>query len=180
MATPLPSGQSHHHRLFLIPSFLFKFTLSPYETSHLVLPCHCFRISELVRYKSNQDYPCFLRKHLFYSLAHHFSFFLKKVLLVSSFSLFVEPCLPFSVKLTHSAQWFHSDFHHFCKGTALAYIDSLQNHNFMICTDGYVPFSSGKKCSNVLNNSLCDAETTLFYMAGSVCSNFSAEAWVIL
>ena len=46
----------------------------------------------------------------------------------------------------------------------------------MNCTDVSVPFCFGKGGSVVLINcSLCGTEATLFYLAGPVCSSFSAK-----
>ena len=40
-------------------------------------------------------------------------------------------------------------------------------HDPMICTDGFVPFTCGKRgCSVLANCSLCDVEATLSYLAG--------------
>ena len=51
----------------------------------------------------------------------------------------------------------------------------------MLWTDGSVPFPFGKGGSGVLANcSLCGTEATLSFLAGSVCSSFSAEACAIL
>ena len=51
----------------------------------------------------------------------------------------------------------------------------------MLWTDGSVPFSFGKDGSGVLAYcSLCGTEATLIFSAGSVCSNFYAEACAIL
>ena len=63
------------------------------------------------------------------------------------------------------------------QGAALAHLDSLPPHDLVLLTDGSVPFSLGKGGSGVLANcSLCGAETTLSFLAGPVCSSFSAEA----
>ena len=52
-------------------------------------------------------------------------------------------------------------------------------HNLVLWTDGSVPFRKGG--SGVLANcSLCGSEATLFFLAGPVCSGFSAEACAIL
>ena len=64
---------------------------------------------------------------------------------------------------------------------ALAHLDSLPSHNLVLCTDGSVPFPFGKEGSGVLANcSLCDTEATLSFLAGPVCSSFSAETCTIL
>ena len=51
----------------------------------------------------------------------------------------------------------------------------------MLLTDGSAPFPFGKDGSGVLANCfLCGTEATLFFLAGPVCSSFSAETCVIL
>ena len=67
------------------------------------------------------------------------------------------------------------------QGAALAHLDSLPSDDLVLWTDGFDPFPFGKGGSGVLANcSLCGAETTLSFSAGSVCSSFSAEACAIL
>ena len=67
------------------------------------------------------------------------------------------------------------------QGATLAHLDSLLPHDLLIWTDGSVPFSFGKGGSGVLANcSLCGTEATLSFLAGPVCSSFSAEACAIL
>ena len=67
------------------------------------------------------------------------------------------------------------------QGAALAHLDSLPSHDLVLWTDGSVPFPFGKGSSSVLANcSLCGVEATLSFLAGPVCSSFSAEACTIL
>ena len=67
------------------------------------------------------------------------------------------------------------------QGAALAYLDSLPPHDLVLWTDDSVPFPFGKGGSGVLANcSLCGTEATLSFLAGPVCSSFSAEACAIL
>ena len=67
------------------------------------------------------------------------------------------------------------------QGAALAHLDSLPPHDLLLWTDGSVPFSFGKSGFEVLANcSLCGTEATLSFLAGPVCSSFSAEACAIL
>ena len=62
---------------------------------------------------------------------------------------------------------------------ALAHLDFLLPHDLVLCTDGSVPFSKDR--SGVLANcSVCGTEATLSFLAGPVCSSFSAEACAIL
>ena len=59
------------------------------------------------------------------------------------------------------------------QGAALAYLDSFQSHDLVIWTDGSVSFPFDKGGSNFLANcSLCGAEATLSFLAGSVRSKF--------
>ena len=63
----------------------------------------------------------------------------------------------------------------------LAHLDSLPPHNLVLWTDGSVLFPFGKGLSGILANcSLCGTEATLSFLAGPVCSSFSAEACSIL
>ena len=65
------------------------------------------------------------------------------------------------------------------QGAALGHLDSLPPHDVVLWTDGSVPFDKGG--SGVLANcSLCGTEATLSFLAGPVCSSFSAEACAIL
>ena len=74
-----------------------------------------------------------------------------------------------------------SDPPHSRQDAALAHLDSLPLHDLVLWTDGYVPFPFGKGGSGVLANcSLCGIEVTLSFLAGPVCSSFSAEACAIL
>ena len=67
------------------------------------------------------------------------------------------------------------------QGAALTHLDSLPPHDLVLWTDGSVPFPFSKGGSGVLANcSLCGAEATLSFLAGPVCSSFSAEACAIL
>ena len=64
---------------------------------------------------------------------------------------------------------------------ALAHLESLPPHDLVLWTDGSVPCSPGKGGSGVIANcSLCGTEVTLSFLAGPVCSSFSAEACAIL
>ena len=70
---------------------------------------------------------------------------------------------------------------HSHQGAALAHLDSLLPHDLVLWTDGSVLFPFGKGGSDVLANcSLCGTEATLSFLAGLVCSSFSAEACAIL
>ena len=54
-------------------------------------------------------------------------------------------------------------------------------HDLVLWTDGSVPYPFGKGGSDVLANcSLCGTEATLSFLAGPICSSFSAEACTIL
>ena len=67
------------------------------------------------------------------------------------------------------------------QGMAFAHLYSLPPHNLVLWTDGSVPYPFGKGGSGILAScSLCDTEATLSFSAGSVCSNFFAEACAIL
>ena len=67
------------------------------------------------------------------------------------------------------------------QGAAFAHLDFLPPHDLVVWTDGSVPFPFGKGGSGVLANcSLCGTEVTLSFLAGPVCSSFSAEACAIL
>ena len=67
------------------------------------------------------------------------------------------------------------------QGAAPAHLDSFPPHDLVLWTDGSVSFPVGKGGSGVLANcSLCGTEATLFFLAGPVCSDFSAEACAIL
>ena len=67
------------------------------------------------------------------------------------------------------------------QGTALTHLDSLPPHDLVLWTDDSVPFPFGKGGSDILANcSFCGTEATLSFLAGPVCSSFSAEASVIL
>ena len=64
---------------------------------------------------------------------------------------------------------------------SLGYLNFLPSYNVVIWTDGSVPFSFGKSGSGVLANwPFCGTEATLSFLAGPVCSSFSAEACAIL
>ena len=87
----------------------------------------------------------------------------------------------FTVESTLSFSCFRSDLPHSRQGAALAHLDSLLSHDLVLWTDASVPFPFGKGGSVVLANcSLCDTEATLSFLAGPVCSSFSAEACAIL
>ena len=82
---------------------------------------------------------------------------------------------------TLSTSCFRSDPPLSCKSATLAHLDSLPPHDLVLWTDGSVPFSFGKGGFGVLANcSLCGTKATLSFLAGPVCSSFSAEACAIL
>ena len=82
---------------------------------------------------------------------------------------------------TLSSQWSRYDPPLSHQGAALAHLDSLLPNDLVLWTDSSVPFLFGKGCSGVLANcSLCGTEATLSFLAGPVCSSFSAEACAIL
>ena len=67
------------------------------------------------------------------------------------------------------------------QGAVLAHLDSLLPRDLVLWTDGFVSFPFGKGGSGVLANcSLCGTEATFSFLAGPVCSSFSAEACTIL
>ena len=87
----------------------------------------------------------------------------------------------FMVESTLSTPCFHFDPPLSCQGSALAHLDSLPPHDLVLWTDGSVPFSFGRGSSDVLANcSLCGTVATLSFLAGPVCSSFSAEGCTIL
>ena len=87
----------------------------------------------------------------------------------------------FTVESTLSTPCSRSDSPHSCQGAALAHLDSLLPHDLILSIDGSVPFPFGKGGSAILANcSLCGTEATLSFLAGPVCSSFSAEACAIL
>ena len=87
----------------------------------------------------------------------------------------------FTVESTLSSPWFLSDSPPSCQGAALAHLDFLPPHDLVIWTDGPVPFSFGKGGSGVSANcSLCETEATLSFLAGIVCSSFSADSMTFL
>ena len=95
------------------------------------------------------------------------------------------PCPPwnlpsFTVEFTLSSPWSRSDPPLSRQGAALAHLYSLPPHDLVLWTDGSVPFPFGKGSSSVLANCcLCGTEATLSFLAGPVCSSFSAEACAI-
>ena len=89
--------------------------------------------------------------------------------------------LSFTVEFTLSSPCSRSDPPLSRQDAALAHLDSLPPHDLVLWTDGSVPFRFGKGGSSALANcSLCGTEATLSFLAGSVCSSFSAEACPIL
>ena len=96
------------------------------------------------------------------------------------------PCPPwnlpsFTVESTLPTPCSRSNPPHSRQGAALAHLDSLPPHDLVLWTNGSVSFPFGKSGSNVLaNGSLCGTEATLSFLAGPVCSSFSAEACAIL
>ena len=96
------------------------------------------------------------------------------------------PCPPwnlpsFTVESTLPTPCSRSDPPLSRQGAALAHLDSLPPHDLVLYTDGSVPFPFGKGgCGVLANCSLCGTEATLSFLAGPVCSSFSAEACAIL
>ena len=96
------------------------------------------------------------------------------------------PCPPwnlplFTVESTLSSPCSRSDPLLSRQGAALAHLDSLPPHDLVLWTDSSVPFPFDKSGSGVLANcSLCGTEATLSFLAGPVCSSFSAEVCAIL
>ena len=87
----------------------------------------------------------------------------------------------FTVESTLSTPCSRSDPPLSRQGAVLAHLDSLPSHDLLLWTDGSTPFPFGKGGSGVLANcSLCGTEATLSFLAGPVCSSFSAEACTIL
>ena len=87
----------------------------------------------------------------------------------------------FTVESTLSTPCSRSDPPLTRQGAAFAHLDSLPPKNLVLWTDGSVPSFFGKGGSGVLADcSLCDAEVTLSFSLGPVCSSFSAEACAIL
>ena len=193
IGTPLPSGQSRHHRLPLVlpypTSSLRGFFTSP--TSHsdsfhlffyewaLRLPT-CFPISGLARPGVK---PRFCRSSWNAFASTH------PLMLPSTCSREALACPPFppwnlpfsTVESTLSTPCSRSDHPHSRQCATLAHLDSLPPHDLVLWTDGSVPFPFGKGGSGVLANcSLCGTEATLSFSAGPVCSSFSAEACAIL
>ena len=67
------------------------------------------------------------------------------------------------------------------QGVIPVHLDSLLPHDLVIWTDGSVSVFLGKSGSSILANCfLCGTKATLFFLAGPVCSSFSAEACTIL
>ena len=96
------------------------------------------------------------------------------------------PCSPwnlpsFTVESTFFSPCSRSDPPLSCQGAALAHLDSLPPHDLVLWTNSSVRFPFGKGSSGVLANCpLCGTEATLSFLAGPVCSSFSAEASAIL
>ena len=96
------------------------------------------------------------------------------------------PCPPwnlpsFIVESTFSSPCSHSDLPLCRQGAALAHLDSLSLLVLVLWTNGSVPFPFGKGSSGVfVNCSLCGTEATLSFLAGPVCSSFSAKTCIIL
>ena len=87
----------------------------------------------------------------------------------------------FTVESTLSSPCSRSDLLLSRQDATLAHLDSLLPHDFVLWTDGSIPFPFDKGGSGVLTNySLCGTEAALSFSAGPVCSNFSAEACTIL
>ena len=87
----------------------------------------------------------------------------------------------FTVESTLSSPCSRSDPPLSRQGADLAHLDSVPPHDLLLWTDGSVPFPFGKGGSGVLAIcSLCGTEATLSFLAGPVCSSFSAEACAIL
>ena len=87
----------------------------------------------------------------------------------------------FTVESTFSSPFSRSDPPLSRQGAAIAHLDSIQPHDLVVWTNGFVHFPFGKGGFGVLANcSLCGTEATLSFSAGSVCSSFSAKACAIL
>ena len=90
------------------------------------------------------------------------------------------PCNPpsFIMELTICSSCSHSNPPFSRQDAALANLDSLPSHDLVMWTDDSVllPFDKGV----LVNCSLCGAQATLSFLAGPVCSSFSAEACAIL
>ena len=196
IGTPAPSGQSHHHRLSLVlpyPTFplllseaslpplrvtLTHFTLSSYERA-LRLPTF-FSISDLARLGvkpslCRSSWRAFESSH---PLMVPFTSTREVFLCVLHFLWNLHS---FTVESILSSLCSFSDLILYRQGAALTHLDSLSPHDLVLWTDGSVPFPFDKGGSGVLANcSLCGTEATLSFSAGSVCSNFSAEACAIL
>ena len=97
-------------------------------------------------------------------------------------------CPPFPLGICLCSQWSSPFPLHaltlippLSQGAALTHLDSLLPHDVVLWTDGSVPFPFGKGGSGILANcTLCGTEATLSFLAGPVCSSFSAEACAIL
>ena len=98
-------------------------------------------------------------------------------------------CYPFpsrnlpsiTVEFTLSSSCSRSDLPLTRLGAALTHLDSLPPRDLALWSDGSVPFPFGKSGSGELANcSLCGTEATLSFLAGPICSSFSAEACTIL
>ena len=63
---------------------------------------------------------------------------------------------------------------------AVAHLDSLPPHDLVLWTDSSVPFGKGQLRRFCQPFSLWHTEATLSFLTDPVCSNFSAEACVIL
>ena len=144
----------------------------------------------LVRYSEPSDQACCSEVFRF-SIKKIWSFTSTHPLMLPSTSsgeafLACPPCPPwnlpsFTVESTLPSSCFCSDTPLSRQGAALAHLDSLPPHDLVLWTDGSVPFRFGKGGSGVLANcSLCGTEATLSFLAGPVCSSFSAEACAIL
>ena len=89
--------------------------------------------------------------------------------------------LSLTVESTLSSSCSRSDLPLSHQDAALGHLDSLPPHDLVLWTDGSVPFPLGKGGSGVpVNCSFCGTEATFSFLAGPVCSSFSAEACTIL
>ena len=121
-----------------------------------------------------------LLKRFFIHSPAHASFYTSPKEAFLACPLFPPWNLPsFTVEWTLFSSCSRSDLALSRQGAALAFLESLPSHDLLLWTDGSVPFSFGKGGSGVLANcSLCGTEA-LSFLAGAVCSSFSAEACAI-
>ena len=91
--------------------------------------------------------------------------------------------LPFLLGICHPSPWSPPFLLHAPAliPLSLTHLDSIPPHDLVLWTDSSVPFLFGIGDPGILANcSLCGNEATLSFLAGPVCSSFSAEASAIL